>query len=784
MPRTAQDTVPYRKMFEDGICQVTRNYYTKTVRFEDTNYEMVSDGVKKSIFDGLCDFYNYFDPSATVQMSYVNQQSTFADTMKAIEVDDQDDQFNDIRDEYRQMLRKQLTKGNNGLEKFKYVTFGIESDNIRTARIKLNRMETGIMQNLRLMGVESHSLDGKERLKVMHGIMNPGTDGRPFTFSYDNIRESGGSTKDYIVPMRFDFSENDSFRMDKTWCSVSVIDITCAEMLDDFMSKFLHLDRNLIFTMFVHPVNQKEAIKSIKGSLSDIQKKKIDEQKKAVRAGYDMDLIPSDINTYGESAQSTLNDLMRQNEKMFRLTLIVMNFEDSKDKLDSSIEATNGVIQLGNCTMRRLEDMQEQGFVSSLPLGLNLTEEYRQLPTVNTAILIPFTTRELFIKGSSSLYYGLNSISNNMILADRKRLINPNGLILGVPGAGKSFSAKREILGVFLQTDDDIVVTDPEGEYYPLINALDGQVIHISSSSNDYINPMDVNLDVVRNPEKYKTGDADTEEDIGTIVKDKSAFIMSFCEIIMNKPGGMELDGGERNFIDRCVKQIYEKFLYNNPTEETMPTLEDLYNVMMQESEHNEKGRNIAECLEMYVHGSQNIFNHRTNINLNNRTVCFDIKKLNTTLRKLGMFIIQNMVWTRVSQNRNAKRFTRYYIDEFHLLLNQPQTASYSLEIWKRFRKWGGIPTGITQNISDLLSSPQTKNIFNNSPFIYLLKQSEQDVELLAEYIGLSDTEKDYLVAADMGCGIVKFGDTIISFADHYPTDTITYKLLTTKPTE
>ena len=409
------------------------------------------------------------------------------------------------------------------------------------------------------------------------------------------------------------------------------------------------------------------------------------------------------MNTYGGGSKAPPEDLQSRNERMFLVTIVFLNTAKTKQELDNAVFQTAGIAQKYNCSLRRLDYMQEPGLMSSLPLGLNLIPIKRALTTTSTAIFVPFTTQELFMEGES-LYYGLNALSNNMIMVDRKKLKNPNGLILGTPGSGKSFSAKREITNAFFVTQDDIIIGDPEGEYYPLVNALGGQVIHISPTSHDYINPMDINLDY-----------SDDDNPLGF----KSDFILSLCELIMGSRNGIEAE--EKSVIDRCLPLVYQKY-FEAPVPENMPILGDLYDCLRQQKEV--QAQRIATALEIYVNGSLKVFNHRTNVELNNRIVCFDIKDLGKQLKKLGMLIVQDQVWNRVTVNRAAHKSTRYYIDEFHLLLKEEQTAAYSVEIWKRFRKWGGIPTGITQNIKDLLASREIENIFENSDFIYMLNQA------------------------------------------------------------
>ena len=780
VPFTAQETLPYKEIYRDGICQTEDRFFSKTIQFFDINYQLAKNDDKTMIFENYCEFLNYFDSSVRFQITFLNQQVNFDEYSKTIDIPPKGDAFDDIRKEYADMLKMQLAKGNNGLVKTKYITFGIKAESLRAAKSRLERIETGILNNFKVLGAAARPLNGLERLKILHDTMNMDTK-EPFKFHYGMVAKTGLGTKNFIAPTGFDFRNDSYFRMGQTFGCVSYLQITSPELTDKMLADFLDMEENLIVNIHVQPVDPKAAIKSLKNILSNIQKMKIEEQKKAVRSGYDMDIIPTDISTYGEEAENLLNELQSRNEKMFKVTFLLMNTADSKRKLDNIAYQTAGIAQKYNCNIRRLQYLQEQGMVASLPLGMNQTGVHRLLTTTSTAIFVPFTTQELFMDGEA-LYYGLNALSNNMIMVDRKKLKNPNGLILGTPGSGKSFAAKREILNVFLITDDDIIVCDPEGEYFPLVNALNGQVVKISAKSTDYINPMDVNLDVIYHPEKYRIN-GDTE-DVDTIIADKSEFIASFCELIMKKPQGAELDGDEVSIIDHCIKDIYEEFLYNDPVPEKMPMLEDFLNRLNDYADQNDAARRIANCLQLYVTGSQNVFNHRTNVDMNNRVVCFDIKDLGTTLRKAGMLIVQNMVWTRVSTNRALKKATRYYVDEFHLLLKQPQTANYSVEIWKRFRKWGGIPTGLTQNVSDFLGSLAVENIVGNSDFIYMLNQHSGDQKILAEKLNISQHQLSFVNNSNAGEGLIFYGNVIIPFSDKYPTDTKTYAIMSTKPEE
>ena len=686
---TAQQTIPYLQMYPDGICRVTDKKYSKSVAFEDINYQLAGSDDKTAIFENWCDFLNYFDASVSVQLSFINQGTQREEAEKAIDIPPQDDAFNSIRSEYAGMLKNQLSKGNNGLVKHKYITFSVEADNPAAAKSRLARIETDILNNFKVLGVTARPMNGQERLKVLHGVFHP--DGEPFAFSYDWLAPAGLTTKDFIAPSSFRFGEGRYFRMGRKIGAVSFLEILAPELNDRMLADILDLETGVIVNLHIRSIDQTEAIKTIKRKITDLDKMKIEEQKKAVRSGYDMDIIPSDLATFGSEAKNLLQDLQSRNERMFLLTFLVVNMADTKRKLENDVFAAAGIAQKYNCALTRLDYQQEAGLMSSVPLGENLVPIQRGLTTSSTAIFIPFITQELFQTGEA-LYYGLNALSNNMILCDRKQLKNPNGLILGTPGSGKSFSAKREIVNAFLITTDTIYVSDPECEYAPVVNRLHGQVINLSPNSTQYINPMDINLNY-------------SEDDNPLALK--SDFLLSLCELVI---GGKEgLKPVDKTVIDRAVRNVYRPFLAD-PDPAKMPILGDLYDELLKQPEP--EAARIAAALELYVSGSLNVFNHRTNVELNNRLVCFDIKQLGKQLKKLGMLIVQDQVWNRVTVNRAEKKATRYYMDEFHLLLKEEQTAAYSVEIWKRFRKWGGIPTAITQNVKDLLSSHEVENIF------------------------------------------------------------------------
>lgn len=752
-------------MYRDGICRLDDRTYTKTVQFFDINYQLAQADDKAQIFEGYCDFLNYFDASIHVQLTFINQRANMWDFSRSIEIPEKGDEYDGIRREYSEMLKGQLQKGNNGLTKRKYITFGIEADDLRTAKMRLERIETDVIANFKTLGVKAKPLNGLERLELLHSQFHP--DGQEkFHFQWSDLAETGLSTKDFIAPSGMSFSKDGkTFRVGDHSGAVSFLQILAPELTDRLLADLLDLNDAVTVNLHIQSIDQAQAIRNIKRKMSDLQKMTIEEQKKAVRSGYDMDIIPTDLSVYGEEAKNLLQDLQSRNERMFLVTLLVENIAPKRHKLFNDIFAASGVAQKYNCALKRLDYQQEQGLMSSIALGRNQIEIERGLTTSSTAIFVPFTTCELFQEGEA-LYYGLNALSNNLIMANRKTLKNPNGLFLGTPGSGKSFSAKREIVNVFLTTDDDIIIADPENEYGPLVEQFGEQakVIDISPNSTNYINPMDINLDYSE------------DEDPITL---KSDFMLSLCDLII---GGKEgLSPIDRTVIDRCTRLVYRDYL-QDPRPENMPILGDLYDLLLKQPEL--EAQNIATAMEIYVNGSLNVFNRRSNVQMDGyRVICFQLKSLGKALKKIGLNIMQNVVWNRVTENRSRHKTTWFYIDEFHLLLKGP-TGSFSVEIWKRFRKWGGIPSGLTQNVKDLLASREIENIFENSDFIYMLNQAQGDRQILAKQLGISPHQLSYVTHSGPGEGLLFFGNVIIPFVDHFPRDTVLYSVLTTRPDE
>ncbi len=754
---STQSMLCFNEIFKNGICKIG-NIYSKTIQFFDINYLLANNEDKASIFENYCEFLNYFNEKISVQLTFLNQKTNANETLEKIHIKMKNDNIDYLREEYYQMLKNQLEKGNNGIVRLKYLTFSVEEESYKKAKQSLERIELDVINNFKTMGVLAESLNGVERLELLHNLLNKD---ETFNFNYKMVLETGLTTKDFVAPMSSKNNKS-NIELDKELSSTFYLQINVSEIEDRILADLLEIDKKLLVNIHLKPFEQMEAIKIAKKKKLDVESQKIRNQQKALANGYDMDILPIGLQENIDETTDLLETLKSRNQHMFLSTILITTFGKNKSELEDINKQLKGVAQKHSCDLKLLNFQQEQGLNSSLPIGNNLIKIQRSLITTSTAIFVPFTTEELCSNSKESLYYGLNALSNNIILADRKELKNPNGLILGTPGSGKSFMAKREICNTLLTTNDDIIISDPENEFSPLVNAFGGQVINISPNSKDYINIMDINLNY-----------SDDDNPLSL----KSDFLLAFFEQIFSTG----LSPIEKSIIDRCVKLVYQPYI-SNPKDENIPLLIDLYNLIKNQKEL--EAQNLAVALEIYVKGNFNYFNNRTTVDLNNRLVSFNIKELGTQLKKVGMLVVQDQIWNKVTKNRNLKVATRTYMDEIHLQLKEKQTANYTIENWKRQRKYGGIPTGLTQNVKDFLASPEIASIFENSDFICMLNQGGGDREILARYLNISPTQLSYVTDSPAGSGLLKFGNTTVPFIDKFPKDTELYKLMTTKPNE
>lgn len=751
---------------------MTDNIYNKMIRFSDISYQLSQDEIKQRIFAQYSTLLNMFDSNVNIQFCFINYRIPTGDSnedeiLKEIEErsDVTADDYETLKQEYFSFLEEQRQKGNNGIIRNKYLIFSVRDQSYESAVRRLANIQSSIQSHFRAMGVGIEELNGIERLSIINYLLNGSSEHYVDIEVLPKEELKKYPIKDFIAPKFINFKPNE-FKVNNKFGTTLYYSIDATELSDRVLAEFLDLDLEMVASMHVYSLDQQKAIKLVKRKSSDLDSIKIEEQKKALRAGYDMDILPTDLNLHVEESKKILRELQRDNERYFYLTFTITVFEKTKKSLENAIFRVKSVASKQNCTLKEMKYQQEKAFISSLPLGINLNEPEleRGLTTSATAIFMPFTTQELYQEEGESVYYGLNALSNNLIQVSRKNLKNPNGLMLGTPGSGKSFSAKREIIDTFLRTTDDIIICDPEGEYYPFVKRLGGDEIKLSLTSKDYINPLDITLD-------YGEGE--------NPVAFKSDFILTMMELIAG--GKVGLTARQKTIVDRSVREVYRPYV-NNPVPENIPILEDLYDSFRKSG--TVEGNELADALELYVHGSLNVFNNRTTIDTNNRLICFNIKELGSNLRDLGMLVLQDHVWNKVTSNRNKNKRTWYYMDEFHKLLSEEQTSNYSIEFWKRFRKWGGIPTGITQNVKDLLLSPRIETIIDNTDFVYLLNQATSDRLILQQKFNISDYQANYITNSNEGEGLIIYNGVILPFKDKFPKNNSLYPVMTTKTDE
>ena len=768
LPKTVQQAIPFKDMRKDGICIVDNDYYTKTIQFADINYELADEKEKENIFRKYCDFLNTFESNIELQFTFQNKtidEIKFKEDIALPKRKYRTAEQKLLHDEYQQMLFDRFDMCNNGTIKVKYLTFGVHEKNFQKAKNILNRTENDIIRKFRKMHVRAKALDGLERLQLLKDSLHP-LDVMPFNFSWET-RQRGISVKDSISPTSMDFSRLDTFRIGRTIGRSFFISIDNAEISDRIIEEIMSANGNISINLHTKSMDQRKALNFASKKLTTINGVKVGLQQKAAQRGHDGDILSMNLVSEIDSCESIYTAISRRNQRIFETTLTVTVYGHSMKEISGIENDVRSVTQKYNCELKPIDDLQREAAMSALPLGINKVPIKRPFITTEFAAFMPFTSQEVFTKGAT--YRGYNPVSNQLIAIDRKMLMNLAALIFGMAGTGKSFTAKREITDNYLRTSDTIIICDPEGEYCELAKAFGGAIIDISASSKHHINPFDINL---------KSYEHDDDP-----VAVKSQFILSLCEAAICSGNVSGLTAAEKSIIDRCIRRIYEPYM-KEPIPDNIPIFEDLYNTLRGQTD-NENAQHIADSIEIYVTGSLSFLNHKTNVDVNNRVICFNIKKLSKHLHKMGLLVIMDYVWNKVSQGRDEHKYTHFYIDEFHLLLRDQMTAEYCVDMWKRFRKWNALPTGITQNVTDILMSPQIENILKNSALITLLGQASGDREILAEKLNISPMELEYITDTGCGEGLIYYNDknlsgAIVPFKDSFPKNTRLYEIMNT----
>ena len=767
LPKSVQQALPFDDIRPDGICIVGDGYYTKTIQFADRNYELSDEEEQEAIFRRYCDFLNAFDSDVNIQFTFQNKVIDKEEFKKAIALPERKYPrlIGLMRDEYQRSIFDCFEKGNNGIVNTKYITFGVYESTEEKAAVKLERIETEILRKFKKMHVMANALNGCERLKLLKESLHPL---ETVQLNYDwNLRKEGVSVKDSIAPSSVDFTRLDTFRVGRTLGRSYHIYIDNAEISDRIVEEIMSTNGNLTVNIHTKSVDRHKALNITSNKMVTANATKVNFQQKAAQRGHDGDILPMNLVNEIDSCESVYNAISKKNQRIFKTAIIVTVYGRSMNELAAIESDVKSITQKYNCELKVLDDLQREAKMSSLPVGVNLLVENicRTFITTELATFMPFTSLKVFTP--QKLFCGVNPRTGDIIMIERKALINLGALILGMAGSGKSFRVKLMILDFFFRTMDRIIICDPEGEYAPLVKSLGGDIIDISATSRNHINPFDINLDVKG------------EDPIAL----KSQFVLSLCEAAICTSKSSGLSAAEKSIIDRCVRRIYEPYI-ENPIPDNIPVFGDLYEEL-RKHENNITAQHIADSIEIYVTGSLAFLNHKTNVDIDNRLICFDIKNLSKHLHKMGLLVIMEHVWNRVSEGRNENTYTHFYIDEFHILLKDELTADYCVDMWKRFRKWNALPTGITQNVTDLLSSPQIENIMKNSAFITLLSQSSGDREILAEKLNISPMEQEYITDTGCGEGLIYYngkhsGSSIIPFRYDFPKDTFLYKVMNT----
>ena len=758
-PKGVQDCIPIRKIYKDGIFEIGKNKYSKSFKFTDINYAVASRNDKEAMFLQYSELLNSFDPGATTKITILNRRLNKVDFEKNMKIPLNKDKLDKYREEYNEMLIDKAL-GTNSIVQEKFLTISVNKKNIEEARNYFSRISADINNHFNTLGSKTKVLNATDRLRLAHDVYRIGEE-NIFTWDMiDNMRK-GHSFKDYICPDSFRF-EKDYFEIGNKYGRVFYLKDYASYIKDDMVAELTDLNRNLMLSIDVIPIPMDEAIREVENRRLGVETNITNWQRRQNNNNNFSAVIPYDLEQQRKESKEFLDDLTTRDQRMFVCVLTMVLITDTKEELDTDTESLLTTARKHLCQLSILNYQQKDGLNTVMPYGTRNINALRTLTTESLAVFMPFRVQE--INHNNGISYGVNVISKNMIIANRKELLNGNSFILGVSGAGKSFTAKNEIISIALRDPNaDIIIIDPEREYPKLVESLGGEDIHISATSNNHINAMDMNAD-------YGDG--------ANPVVLKSEFILSLCEHLM---GGANLGPKEKSIIDRCTARVYRSYQQGN-YQGVAPTLQDFREELLKQEEPEAK--QIALAIELFTDGSLNTFAKNTNVNTNSRIICYDILDLGKQLLPIGMLVVLDSILNRITMNRKKKRNTYIFIDEIYLLFQHEYSANFLFTLWKRVRKYGAYCTGITQNVDDLLQSHTARTMLANSEFIVMLNQAATDRVELAKLLSISDTQMSYITNVGAGQGLLKVGSTLVPFINEFPTNTKLYKLMTTKPGE
>ena len=758
VPKSVQDTIPIRRLWPDGLFQFGGKF-SKTVRFSDINYAIASKEDKTSMFLGYSELLNALDTGSTTKITINNKRLNRRNFEQEILIPPQGDHLDGGRSEYNAMLLDKVTDSSNSMVQERYVTVSAHKKTPEEARTFFDRVMNDVTTRLNHLDSHCDELDAVERLRVLHDFYRVGEESR-FHIDLRECMKTGRSFKDAICPDSMEFRK-DHFIMGNKYGRAMFLKEYASYIKDSMINELTSLNRTMMLSIDVIPVPTDEAVREMQNRLLGVETNVTNWQRRQNSNNNFSAVVPYDLEQQRKETREMLDDLTTRDQRMMFAVVTLVHLADSKEELDSDTETLQSIARKHLCQLTTLNWQQDAGLVTALPIGLRRIDALRTLTTEALAVLMPFKAQEIRDRGG--IYYGQNVISKNLIIADRKQLLNGNGFVLGVSGSGKSFTAKREITALALSTQDDILIIDPESEYRPLVEGLGGQVVEISATSSNHINAMDME-------QGYGEGE--------NPVVLKSEFLLSLCE---QSVGAGKLSAKEKSIIDRCTAQCYHDYVRDGCRGQA-PTLQDFHAELLRQPEA--EARDVALALELFTEGSLNTFAKPTNVDMSSRIACYDIRKLGKQLLSMGMLVILDSFLNRITRNRRLGRNTWIYIDEIYLLFQHEYSANFLFTLWKRVRKYGACCTGLTQNVDDLLQSHTARTMLANSEFLVMLNQASTDRLELARLLNISDNQLSYITNVDFGRGLIKCGSAIVPFMDNFPRHTQLYKLMTTKPSD